>query len=710
MKHSAICLLLAGGSLWAQAPPAGSLTCDATGDPVLVRQEGVTESLGTIVLQCAALSQGPVSGGIIVFVSVPVTNRANRDDRVDARITVDTDTGAAAIGGSPVLVGGNTLVFGNFTFTPPRNGLTTFRITNIRANGTTGTRPITATISTNGQSGIGIRTNPVTIGVPQRSLLAAATSARIVCRGSNLPEEPAFQSLLGSASFTFRVTEALPAGFQARQPGALNGQRILVKYFGFPKDARLFVPNVVAGSTAQTPTSVGEFGVSISGGVYTARTGGLVLTHVPGADLDGAGSNALGIPDNAGASFNGVTEIRLVDGNGSAAFEVLEANPFASEYALIPTFVTLPANSASIGTVATASVSFGPLSRQAAADTGSPVPRYSDIGAPNDCAALRDCNASYFPKLLVRAPQLTFTWEQSTRTFASHYITVNNEGGGIMNWVASVTYRSGQGWLRADPPSGVNSASIILSLVPDGLAPGSYEATFKVEAGNAGSITYLVTLLVTPGGAGPGPQPGGNPNAPRLSTIGNAANLAVATLVPGSLASVEGANLRGDNVSVTVGGFPAKVVNATAGRLTFLVPEELAGQTIADLRVEVDRVAAAIVPVKLGPAAPVLFEGGVLNGNGTRNSGTSPQQVGGYMQMFATGLPLEGVGTILARLHDRDITLLAYGGPAPGQEGVQQVNIWVPDELPAMLTEVTVCGQVEHERFCAPPAPVWLGK
>ena len=711
MKHFWIAACAA--SLWAQT---GSLTCDATADPVLVRQEGVSELTGIINIRCAAVSPGIVSGGIIVYPSATVTNPLTAAETIDARLTVETATGTQVIGGNPLLIGSNGIVFGNFQFTMPASGETTFRITNIRVSAPSGGRTITAFISTNGVSSIGIRNNPVAIGVVDRGLLAASSNARIVCRGSPVPESLLFGDFLAGSTtyFSFRVTENSPGVYQTRQAGTTNGQRILVRYSGFPRDARVFVPQVIVGSSGLAPTSVGEFGVPAAGGTYRTGSSSLLLAFVRNADSDGGGGTLVPTADANGTfTFSAMAEVILANGSGVAVFEVADTNAYATEFALIPVFVTLPANSASIGSVASATVSFGPLSRDPAATRSAPVPRYLDLQATPDCRALNDCNASYFPRLAVGAQELTFNYEQGTRTFASHYITVKNESGGLMRWVASVTYAgaspSDRGWLKVDPPDGVNNASIILSLTPpDGMAAGAYEARLKIEAGQAGSVTYPVRLTVL-AGKPPGPPPP-DPKTPRYWLVGNSANLALPTLVPGSLGTIEGVNLSGSAVAVLLDSTAAEILSNTDSRIVFVVPPTLSGRAEAELVVAANNLLSERTKVPFAAAAPAIFTGGVLNSDGTPNSESNPETVGNNLQIFATGLPLSPPHSLGARIHDRDITQPAYAGLAPGQAGVQQVNIWIPDDLPTMPTEVRACGWVGGDRTCSLGHPVWIAR
>jgi uncharacterized protein (TIGR03437 family) len=46
----------------------------------------------------------------------------------------------------------------------------------------------------------------------------------------------------------------------------------------------------------------------------------------------------------------------------------------------------------------------------------------------------------------------------------------------------------------------------------------------------------------------------------------------------------------------------------------------------------------------------------------------------------------------------------AYAGPAPGIPGVQQVNVAIPSDLPAMQTYVFVCSG----EICSPATKIWI--
>jgi uncharacterized protein (TIGR03437 family) len=88
----------------------------------------------------------------------------------------------------------------------------------------------------------------------------------------------------------------------------------------------------------------------------------------------------------------------------------------------------------------------------------------------------------------------------------------------------------------------------------------------------------------------------------------------------------------------------------------------------------------------------------------TVNDATHGAAPGSVIAIWATGL--SGAGTITGHIDDRDIMVPYYAGPAPGFPGVQQVNLVVPADLPAMTTEVYVCGTTSASTNCSIPVPL----
>ena len=112
--------------------------------------------------------------------------------------------------------------------------------------------------------------------------------------------------------------------------------------------------------------------------------------------------------------------------------------------------------------------------------------------------------------------------------------------------------------------------------------------------------------------------------------------------------------------------------------------------------------------VSLAPVAPGIF--GVLNQDNTLNGAAHPASSGSVIQVFATGLISATSGAVSARIAGREILSLYYAGPAPGVPGMQQVNVTVPGDLPAMTTNVQLCAVAGDQPVCSPPVSLVIGQ
>jgi uncharacterized protein (TIGR03437 family) len=699
---------------WPVSAQISQLICDPLAEPLALRSEGLTERTGTIVLSCQGTPNGVVDAGFIARASHTVTNRLDASGNADVTMAAETATGFEVVASSPRLIPPNTLVFEQFSFVLPASGRTTITVSNIRVatDPPESTRAVTVSLSFNGRSGVFLSRAEVTVGIPRRGLLSSATVARLVCLPSPEPEELTFSALLASTRFaSVRVTEGEPTAFEPRRPGTSNGTRIVVRYSGFPAGTRVFVPDVIAGSSATRQTAAGDMGVEASGGQHTpGDPGSLLLSRVRFAD-DHGGGGALafqpGAPGSGTVSFNSVGEVALRNGAGIAVFEVVDGNPTAIESAQIPTWFAVPRPEVNTLTpvVASARVTFGPLSTVAEASRSAPVVRFRDVEPLIDCEALGDCNANFFPRLFVDAPPLTFTATAGVKGFFTKHIRILNERGGVMPWTATVQFRNGDNWLEARPAVGVNNASILLWAFPENVTPGTYEAVLTIDAGPlAGTRTFPVTLNATPPKPPEAPKP--DPT-PRINNITSAANGSVTILAPGSLARILGERLDGQEVTVLVNGQPANVLFRSASRIDLLLPETAPGPRV-DVQVRVDGIWSAPWGLAVEAVSPVVFTQGVLNQDGSVNAPDNPETPGRVLQVFLTGAA-KASGGLSVRIHDRDIETPAYRGPAPGLTGVEQINFVIPADLPSMTTELVVCARPEGgPRRCSLAVPVHL--
>jgi len=404
------------------------------------------------------------------------------------------------------------------------------------------------------------------------------------------------------------------------------------------------------------------------------------------------------VPGPAGSgtvSFDAVSEVSLSGGSGYVVYEVVDSSPLLRESAQFPTFLGLPPLAGGDPVIARWSVTLAPVSTVATASASAPVPRFAAVTPASDCAALGDCNAAYFPRLVVDA---TPPLEYSGVAGGGHqvgYVRIVNEGGGILIWRVILTYQDGSGWLRVDRTEGFGNATIRVDALPANVAPGTYRASLTVDAGPlAGSRTLPIVLRVSP----PAPPP---VEPPQITALTNAATFLTGPVAPGSLATLFGSRLAGGSVSVAFDGVAARLLYVSASQINLQVPAELSGRSSAEVVVTVDGIRSAPYRLALAEVAPGIF--GILNQDNTVNGPGAPALPGSVVQIFATGLPADGRGASV-RIHDREITAPLYWGPAPGLAGVQQINAVVPEDLPAMTTEVRVCAA----GVCSPPVPLVL--
>ena len=682
--------------------------------PPLVRAEGIAERVGDIVIACTGPAGREVTGNLLVSLNTTISNRETGSSTLDVPLTI---SGGQVVYGTRA--GVQQVSFNGLRFTLPSTGQIELRVSNIRADATFGGtvsptgvfgtgQSILASLAFNGTSGLINFQSPSTgiqVAVPERGLYHAAAVRAVACQvGSPLPDTTSLPDIAtfvrtGTVFSTLRVTEGFPAAFAPRMSGDDHGTRIVLRFTDYPTGAQLFAPTAIAGSSATVPTSLGDFDNGASGGVYTPGSNQLLLVRVLSTDQNGAGgivatSNIMTDEDRM---LNGMSEVALVNGSGIAVYEVVDGNPSGRESAQIPVFLGLTRRPDGPTVNLGAQVQLGPVSTVRGTSATAPIPRFSGASAPLDCLISGDCETR-LPKLSAEPLPMDFVLLEGMG-MADRRIYIANRGGGRMQWTARVDYKSGSDWIRFDRTAGVDGAGILMIVSSGANKPGTYEATVVIDAGTAGIARYPVTLKVN---AIPPPA---TPK-PAVTSVLNGASFVEGPVVRGSLITLRGSNFGSSNVTVTFDGKPARVVFSNSDQINVLVPADL-GSSTARLIVKVGEIESAALTVPVADVNPGIF--GILNEDGSRNSAINPAAAGKYIQVYATGLlQPDGSGMVTARLHDSVIEVPAFYGPAPGMQGVQQVNILVDPGFPTMQTELVLCSSAGVQRVCGPPVKIWL--
>jgi uncharacterized protein (TIGR03437 family) len=693
---------------------ASILTCNESAVPPVVKGEGITERTGDIALECSGGAPGAiVNGNLSIFLNANITNRLMGSNFTGVLFTIDNGSGPQPVNVLPIIGGPSTLIYNGITFALSSAGTATLRIQNIRADASElGQSPgsvIQAFLGFN-SSLVSITNSVFTVGTPVPGLYAGFSTS-LVCaqRGSPLPNNlKSFSSFLASnAAFSStRLTEGFADAFNPRSAwqslNADTGTRFLISYSGFPAGARLFVPDVVAGSDAVAPTAAGDLGVRASGGKYTpGGSGSLLLARVQGTDANGAGGAPVYAPLPPGSgtvTFDSTNEVFLNNGSGFAVYEVMDANPTVQETAQFPTYLGLAPFSGD-AIVTTETVSLAPISTVSEATAHDPIPRFVSLPPPSDCGVIGDCGASYYPQLFVNTAPINLT-SQSAGNIQSGYTEVNNRGGGHLIWTATITYANGSGWLQLYPDNGIDNTTIRVDASPANLTAGTYRAILTVEAGpQAGSATIPITFVVTAHGT--------TSSIPTVTSVVNGASFAAGPAVPGSIFTLIGTNLAGKNLVVQFDGMSAQVLFAGDTQINVVVPTGLGTKSSSQLVVVVDGTSSLTQLVPLAGFNPGIFSGGILNQDGQVNGSSHSAHAGSILQIFATGL--SGSGTITAQVNGNTLEP-AFAGPAPGLVGVQQVNVQLPASSMEPTAQVAVCGASPYAAKCSPAVQVVISR
>jgi len=160
------------------------------------------------------------------------------------------------------------------------------------------------------------------------------------------------------------------------------------------------------------------------------------------------------------------------------------------------------------------------------------------------------------PTLSLSPRSFTFSAVQGGSNPATQSLSINNSGGGTLDWSAS----DDAPWLSLSPTSGTNAGAVTLSVDISALAPGSYSGVVTVTGGNASNSPQTATVSLT---VDPSPA-----TQVELTSGNNQVGTAGSTLGSPFVVTVRdagGSPVSGHSVSwsVTSGGGSLSVTSAT---------------------------------------------------------------------------------------------------------------------------------------------------
>ncbi|MBI4890106.1 MAG: IPT/TIG domain-containing protein [Acidobacteria bacterium] len=686
-------------------PAKAIVQCTLTAVPLQISSEGLAEPVGEVMLRCAGGQPGgALKGTLQISLGGKVANAINAQYSSWGGIPQMHEYAPGMFVALPVTVQlrESQVIFENLNVAMDVFGMISLKISGIRAEagGTT-----FASMQFYGNEQLFVPTPTVTVAFSKPGLLASLIPAVLRMSGPITPTFLEYTNLVATHApmVSVRVTEGFGASFVAwsMDPNTTNGTRILVKLTGVPAGSRVIAPDAVAGSSALQPTTTGDMGGGTAPGLYDP-TGvrSLMLVRVKGSDANGAGGFVSWVVAPGPMVPSTASDMNVQDGTAWAVYEVQDQNKNMVENAQIPIWIFTPLERPNVEAVVRPTVSLAPVSDQAGSIPGAPLPRFRR-GAPvgQDCELVNDCTASYWPKLTVTPVQEASYSLPSGGPAQAGYVTVRNDGGGLLEWKVAVRYRSATGWLTADRTSGFNTLNMRYDVNPKNMAQGTYDAELVYEQANApvganATVVIPVKLVVT------APLPPPLPS-PTIQEVVNPATGWGAPAAPGAQVVVKGTNFL-EQSTVTIGGKPAQILGINADSITAIVPVDVAlGRALVQV-FNLDRFSQPYA-IEVWAVAPGLVS--MRNENGALNGELAPANTGSTVELAVTGLG-QAVPPVWVKIHD----VWTQETPEPaGQAGMSLIRIKVPDYFPTMSTVVMVCGQVPgQEGVCSHPKDIWV--
>jgi len=167
------------------------------------------------------------------------------------------------------------------------------------------------------------------------------------------------------------------------------------------------------------------------------------------------------------------------------------------------------------------------------------------------------------------------------------------------------------------------------------------------------------------------------------ASIVNAASMSAGPIAPGEIVTIFGSGFDPAQTQLFFDGNPAKVFFIDATQINALAPATLVPNSNTEISIQVDGTSVADWLAPVASASPALFTLGngtgpaaANNRDGSINSQSNPAARGSAVSLWATGqgADLSAVSVTIAG-YQADVL---YAGPAPGFQGLMQINARVP--------------------------------
>jgi uncharacterized protein (TIGR03437 family) len=145
-----------------------------------------------------------------------------------------------------------------------------------------------------------------------------------------------------------------------------------------------------------------------------------------------------------------------------------------------------------------------------------------------------------------------------------------------------------------------------------------------------------------------------------------------------------------------------------------LVPAALGTAAPVGVVVIINSQQSNTLTINLTPNAPAIFPSGILNGpeqNSSVNSAAQPESRGNFVQIFLTGLASPIPNPVTVNIGSQTGIATSYAGPAPGINGLEQVNVQIPAglALAGSSAQLAICiPAAGGQQQCSPAVPVYL--